>query len=58
MFLGRPTNLWPIAVLPSVGAMERIDPRLLEAAADPHPSPCRRFTRMLMALITPTMPRP
>lgn len=51
--LGLTTNLLPFLVLPLVVAMERIDARLLEAAADLHAGPLRRFSQVVWPLSRP-----
>jgi spermidine/putrescine transport system permease protein len=53
VILGLTTNLLPFLVLPLVVAMERIDPRLLEAAADLHAGPLRRFMQVVWPLSRP-----
>lgn len=46
-------NALPLMVLPIVVAMERIDPALLEAAADLHAGPAARFWRVVWPLSLP-----
>jgi len=53
VILGLTNNLLPFLVLPLVVAMERIDPRLLEAADDLHAGPLRRFTQVVWPLSLP-----
>lgn len=53
VILGLTTNLLPFLVLPLVVAMQRIDPVLLEAAADLHAGALRRFTRVVWPLSRP-----
>lgn len=53
VILGLTNNLLPFLVLPLVVAMERIDPRLLEAAADLHAGPLRRFLQVVWPLSQP-----
>ncbi len=51
--LGLTTTLLPFLVLPLVVALQRIDPVLLEAAADLHASPLRCFTQVVGPLSLP-----
>lgn len=51
--IGLTNNLLPFLVLPLVVAMQRIDPRLLEAAADLHATPLRSFARVVWPLSLP-----
>ncbi len=51
--LGLLYNLLPFLVLPLVVAMERIEPQLLEAAADLHAGPMGRFWRVVWPLSLP-----
>ena len=53
VILGLTYNLLPYLVLPLVVAMERIEPHLLEAAADLHASPAGRFWRVVWPLSLP-----
>ena len=53
VILGLTNNLLPFLVLPLVVAMERIDPRLLEAADDLHAGPLRRLTQVVWPLSLP-----
>jgi spermidine/putrescine transport system permease protein len=53
VILGLTNNLLPFLVLPLVVAMERIDPRLLEAASDLHAGPLRSFARVVWPLSLP-----
>jgi len=53
VILGLTNNLLPFLVLPLVVAMERIDPRLLEAADDLHAGPLRSFTQVVWPLSLP-----
>ena len=53
VILGLTNNLLPFLVLPRVVAMERIDPRLLEAADDLHAGPLRSFTQVVWPLSLP-----
>lgn len=53
VILGLTNGLLPFLVLPLLVAMERIDSRLLEAAADLHASPWRRFARVVWPLSLP-----
>jgi spermidine/putrescine transport system permease protein len=53
VILGLTTNLLPFLVLPLVVALQRIDPQLLEAAADLHAGPLRRFLRVVWPLSQP-----
>jgi spermidine/putrescine transport system permease protein len=53
VIIGLTNTLLPFLVLPLVVAMQRIDPRLLEAAADLHAGPLRRFTRVVWPLSLP-----
>lgn len=46
-------NTFPFLVLPLVVALERIDPQLLDAAADLHAAPLRRFLRVELPLSRP-----
>lgn len=46
-------NSLPFLVLPLVVALERIDPLLLDAAADLHAAPLRRFLRVELPLSRP-----
>ena len=51
--LGLTNTLLPFLVLPLVVALQRIDPLLLEAAADLHAAPLRQFTRVVWPLSLP-----
>jgi spermidine/putrescine transport system permease protein len=51
--LGLTNTLLPFLVLPLVVAQQRIDPLLLEAAADLHAAPLRQFTRVVWPLSLP-----
>ena len=51
--LGLTSNQLPFLVLPLVVAMQRIDRRLLEAAADLHAGPLRRFAQVVWPLSRP-----
>ena len=53
VIIGLTNTLLPFLVLPLVVAMQRIDPRLLEAAADLHAGPLRSFTRVVWPLSFP-----
>ncbi|MFY8148154.1 MAG: ABC transporter permease [Prochlorococcaceae cyanobacterium] len=53
VILGLTTNLLPFLVLPLVVSLQRIDQRLLEAAADLHAGPLHRFTRVVWPLSQP-----
>ena len=53
VILGLTNNLLPFLVLPLVVAMERIDHRLLEAAADLHAGPWRCFVQVVWPLSRP-----
>ena len=53
VILGLINNLLPFLVLPLVVAMERIDPRLLEAANDLHAGPMRSFVQVVWPLSLP-----
>jgi len=53
VILGLSTNLLPFLVLPLVLAMQRIDQRLLEAAADLHATPLRSFVAVVWPLSQP-----
>lgn len=53
VILGLLYNLLPFLVLPLVVAMERIEPQLLEAAADLHAGPLGRFWRVVWPLSLP-----
>jgi spermidine/putrescine transport system permease protein len=53
VIIGLTNTLLPFLVLPLVVAMQRIDPRLLEAAADLHAGPLRRFIRVVWPLSLP-----
>lgn len=53
VILGLTNGVLPFLVLPLVVAMERIDPRLLEAAADLHAGPLRSFVRVVWPLSLP-----
>ncbi len=53
VIIGLTNTLLPFLVLPLVVAMQRIDPRLLEAAADLHAGPLRSFTRVVWPLSVP-----
>ncbi len=53
VIIGLTNNLLPFLVLPLVVAMQRIDPRLLEAAADLHAGPLRSFARVVWPLSLP-----
>lgn len=53
VILGLLYNLLPFLVLPLVVAMERIEPQLLEAAADLHAGPMGRFWRVVWPLSLP-----
>ncbi|MCT0224898.1 ABC transporter permease [Synechococcus sp. CS-1328] len=53
VILGLTNNLLPFLVLPLVVAMERIDPRLLEAANDLHAGPLRSFVQVVWPLSLP-----
>ena len=53
VILGLLYNLLPFLVLPLVVAMERIEPQLLEAAADLHADPLRRFWTVVWPLSLP-----
>ena len=53
VIIGLTNNLLPFLVLPLVVAMERIDPRLLEAAADLHAAPWRCFAQVVWPLSRP-----
>jgi spermidine/putrescine transport system permease protein len=51
--LGLTSNLLPFLVLPLVVSLQRIDRRLLEAAADLHAGPLRRFAQVVWPLSRP-----
>ena len=51
--LGLTTTLLPFLVLPLVVALQRIEPRLLEAAADLHAGPLASFRRVVWPLSRP-----
>lgn len=51
--LGLTNTVLPFQVLPLVVALQRIDPRLLEAADDLHAGPLRRFLRVVWPLSAP-----
>lgn len=53
VILGLTSNLLPFLVLPLVVALERIDPHLLEAAADLHAGPLQRFRTVILPLSRP-----
>lgn len=53
VILGLTTNLLPFLLLPLVVALQRIDKRLLEAAADLHAGPLRCFTQVVWPLSRP-----
>jgi spermidine/putrescine transport system permease protein len=53
VIIGLTNTLLPFLVLPLVVAMQRIDPRLLEAAADLHATPLRSFARVVWPLSLP-----
>jgi spermidine/putrescine transport system permease protein len=53
VILGLTNTLLPFLVLPLVVAMQRIDPRLLEAAADLHAGPLRCFRQVVWPLSQP-----
>ncbi|MFM7674638.1 MAG: ABC transporter permease [Synechococcus sp.] len=53
VILGLTTTLLPFLVLPLVVALQRIDTRLLEAAADLHVGPLRCFTQVVWPLSRP-----
>jgi spermidine/putrescine transport system permease protein len=53
VILGLLYNLLPFLVLPLVVAMERIDPLLLDAAADQYAGPLRRFSQVVWPLSLP-----
>jgi spermidine/putrescine transport system permease protein len=53
VILGLLYNLLPFLVLPLVVAMERIDPTLLDAAADQYAGPFRRFWQVVWPLSLP-----
>lgn len=53
VILGLLYNLLPFLVLPLVVAMERIDPLLLDAAADQYAGPLRRFWQVVWPLSLP-----
>lgn len=53
VILGLTSNLLPFLVLPLVVALQRIDPRLLEAAADLHAAPLACFRRVVWPLSLP-----
>jgi spermidine/putrescine transport system permease protein len=53
VIIGLINTLLPFLVLPLVVAMQRIDPRLLEAAADLHAGPLRSFARVVWPLSLP-----
>lgn len=53
VILGLTTNLLPFLVLPLVLAMQRIDQRLLEAAADLHATPLRTSVAVVWPLSQP-----
>ncbi|WP_405092513.1 ABC transporter permease [Micromonospora sp. NBC_01392] len=51
--LGLTYNFLPFLVLPLYASLERLDPRLLEAASDLYASPLRAFTRVTLPLSMP-----
>ncbi|MFI6132969.1 ABC transporter permease [Micromonospora sp. NPDC051141] len=51
--LGLTYNFLPFLVLPLYASLERLDPRLLEAANDLYASPLRAFTRVTLPLSMP-----
>jgi spermidine/putrescine transport system permease protein len=53
VIIGLTSNLLPFLVLPLVVAMQRIEPQLLEAAADLHASPLQRFLWVIWPLSLP-----
>ena len=53
VIIGLINTLLPFLVLPLVVAMQRIDPRLLEAAADLHAGPLSSFARVVWPLSLP-----
>ena len=53
VIIGLTNTLLPFLVLPLVVAMQRIDPRLLEAAADLHAGLLRSFARVVWPLSLP-----
>ena len=53
VIIGLTNTLLPFLVLPLVVAMQLLDPRLLEAAADLHAGPLRSFTRVVWPLSLP-----
>ena len=53
VIIGLTNTLLPFLVLPLVVAMQRIDPRLLEAAADLHAGPLRSFASVVWPLSLP-----
>ena len=53
VIIGLTNTLLPFLVLPLVVAMQRIDPRLLEVAADLHAGPLRSFARVVWPLSLP-----
>jgi spermidine/putrescine transport system permease protein len=53
VIIGLTSNLLPFLVLPLVVAMQRIEPQLLEAAADLNASPLQRFLWVIWPLSLP-----
>ncbi len=53
VILGLTNSLLPFLVLPLVVALQRIDPRLIEAAADLHANPLACFRRVVWPLSRP-----
>ncbi|WP_089156697.1 ABC transporter permease [Micromonospora sp. NBS 11-29] len=51
--LGLTYNFLPFLVLPLYASLERLDPRLLEAASDLYASPLRAFARVTLPLSLP-----
>ncbi|MEV0426632.1 ABC transporter permease [Micromonospora sp. NPDC050495] len=51
--LGLTYNLLPFLVLPLYASLERLDPRLLEAASDLYASPLRAFQKVTLPLSMP-----
>ena len=51
--LGLTYNFLPFLVLPLYASLERLDPRLLEAASDLYASPARAFARVTLPLSMP-----
>ncbi|GHJ18286.1 MULTISPECIES: ABC transporter permease [unclassified Micromonospora] len=51
--LGLTYNFLPFLVLPLYASLERLDPRLLEAASDLYASPLRAFARVTLPLSMP-----